>query len=125
MSLVEIKKLISDKGLTPRLLEGAMMKELAWGDQWIGYDDEETVAMKKQFANNLCFGGTMAWSVDFNSGEGNGLTPPVTTDGQCGPANGGTICGNGFGSCCSASGWCGSTSVHCESGCQSGQCSVS
>jgi chitinase len=105
MSLVEIKQLIEDKGLTFKLLPGYMMKELTWSDQWIGYDDEDTAAIKKQFANNLCFGGTTAWSVNFNSGEGSDLEPPVTTNGQCDPNNGGTVCGNGFGTCCSASGW--------------------
>ncbi|KAK0708652.1 hypothetical protein B0H67DRAFT_648685 [Lasiosphaeris hirsuta] len=44
MSLNEVKDLIRDKGLTPRLLPGAMMKELVWDDQWIGYDDEGTIA---------------------------------------------------------------------------------
>lgn len=47
-----------------------MMKQITWDDQWIGYDDEETVAMKKKFASGMCFGGTMIWSVDFQSGDG-------------------------------------------------------
>jgi chitinase len=121
MSLDEVRGLIEEKGLTPRLLQGAMMKELVWDDQWIGYDDEETVAMKKAFANNLGFGGTMAWSVDFNTGVSD--SPPVSADGSCGPKNGGTVCeGSGFGDCCSANGWCGSTEGHCGSGCISGKC---
>ncbi|KAF3807414.1 Chitotriosidase-1 [Colletotrichum gloeosporioides] len=123
MSLTEIQDLIKEKGLQPRLLEGAMMKELTWDDQWIGYDDEETVALKKKFANNYCFGGTMAWSVDFNSGTGDSNSAPVSTDGQCGPSNGGTTCtGSTFGKCCSSSGWCGTDDAHCGSGCQSGDC---
>ena len=45
----------------------------------------------------------------------------VTTDGSCGPANGGKTCtGASFGTCCSASGYYGSTTAHCSSGCQSG-----
>ncbi|KAL2880734.1 hypothetical protein SGCOL_003761 [Colletotrichum sp. CLE4] len=123
MSLVEIQGLIKEKNLKPRLLEGAMMKELVFDDQWIGYDDEETVAMKEKFANNYCFGGTMAWSVDFNSGTGDSDSAPVSTDASCGPAHGGTICkGSGFGNCCSSSGYCGSTDAYCGSGCQSGDC---
>ena len=70
MSLAEIKSSIAQKGLTPQLLEEPMMKQITWDNQWIGYDDEETVAMKKQWASRLCFGGTMVWSVDFNSGGG-------------------------------------------------------
>jgi hypothetical protein len=65
MSLSEIKRTALRKGIKPRYLDDAMMKELTWSDQWIGYDDEETFAAKKRFANSLCFGGTMIWSIDF------------------------------------------------------------
>ncbi|ATZ50700.1 Bcgo1 [Botrytis cinerea B05.10] len=48
---------------------------------------------------------------------------PVTTDGSCGTANGGTVCGNWVnGNCCSMYGFCGSTNAHCGAGCQSGDC---
>ena len=81
--------------------------------------------MKRKFANNLCFGGTMAWSVDFNSGTGDGDSAPVSTDGRCGPAGGGFKCeGSTFGDCCSSYGYCGSGETHCGSGCQSGKCLV-
>ncbi|UJO25142.1 Aldehyde oxidase [Fulvia fulva] len=50
-------------------------------------------------------------------------TGEATTDGSCGASNGGTICGDwALGSCCSAYGFCGSTSNHCGDGCQSGPC---
>lgn len=59
LSNLEIQALIKDKGLTPRLLKDAMVKEVVYdGDQWVGYDDEDTFAMKRQFANSLCLGGT-------------------------------------------------------------------
>ncbi|KAI0506840.1 glycoside hydrolase superfamily [Xylaria bambusicola] len=123
MSLREVQQLIAEKGLKPRLNNESLMKELSWADQWIGYDDEETHALKRKFANNLCFGGTVAWSVDFNSGPGDGDQPPVSTDGSCGSGSGGKVCeGSGFGDCCSAHGFCGSTSDHCGNGCQSGRC---
>ena len=67
----------------------------------------------------------MVWSVDFNSGQGSGDTPPVTTDGTCGLAHGGTICGNwSAGDCCSSAGYCGGDAAHCGNGCQSGNCTV-
>ncbi|KAL8937199.1 MAG: hypothetical protein Q9216_004542 [Gyalolechia sp. 2 TL-2023] len=54
------------------------------------------------------------------TGPNNG---PATTDGTCGAANGGTVCGNWpQGSCCSAYGFCGKTTAHCGTGCQSGPC---
>ncbi|KAI1854021.1 hypothetical protein JX266_001162 [Neoarthrinium moseri] len=65
MSLVEIKNLIKEKGLTPQYLEESMMKQITWDDQWIGYDDEETFAAKLAYADSLCFGGSMVWSIDF------------------------------------------------------------
>ncbi|KAF2674875.1 galactose oxidase [Microthyrium microscopicum] len=48
------------------------------------------------------------------------VTQPATTDGTCGSANGGTVCGNWSpGSCCSSHGWCGNSPAHCGEGCQS------
>jgi len=70
LSLAEIQGYIADKALTPQLLEKPMMKQITWEDQWIGYDDADTVAMKKKWTSGLCFGGTMVWSVDFDSGNG-------------------------------------------------------
>jgi len=46
-------------------------------------------------------------------------TSKVTTDGQCG-ANGLTCLGATFGNCCSSSNWCGTSDVHCGTGCQAG-----
>jgi hypothetical protein len=123
LSLVEIKQMIQKGEARSNLLEGAAMKELVWDDQWVGYDDEETVAMKTRFANNQCFGGLMAWSVDFNSGFGDTNEPPPSEDGRCGPEFGGTMCaGSGFGNCCSSGGWCGSEEGYCGSSCLSGDC---
>ncbi|KAK4675336.1 hypothetical protein QC764_0076990 [Podospora pseudoanserina] len=65
MSLHEIQQLIDRKGLTPQYLSDAMMKQITWDDQWIGYDDDETFAAKKAWADSRCFGGTMVWSIDF------------------------------------------------------------
>ncbi|KAK4171728.1 hypothetical protein QBC36DRAFT_365448, partial [Triangularia setosa] len=65
MSLHEIQQLIDRKGLTPQYLPDSMMKQITWDDQWIGYDDDETFAAKKAWADSKCFGGTMVWSIDF------------------------------------------------------------
>jgi len=70
LSLAEIKSYIALKGLKPKLLKEAMMKQITWEDQWIGYDDLETTAMKRKWASGYCFGGTMIWSVDFETGSG-------------------------------------------------------
>ncbi|KAH7202713.1 glycoside hydrolase superfamily [Fusarium redolens] len=65
MSLGEIKKMIKNRGVESTYLKDSMMKQIAWDDQWIGYDDEETFADKKAWADGFCFGGTMVWSIDF------------------------------------------------------------
>lgn len=67
LALYEIEDLISNGTAKSTLLEDAAMKELVWGDQWVGYDDRETIELKKKFANDQCFGGIMTWSVDFDS----------------------------------------------------------
>ncbi|KAL8664295.1 MAG: hypothetical protein Q9168_007930 [Polycauliona sp. 1 TL-2023] len=78
LSLAEIKQYILEKKLTPQLIEGAMIKQITWDDQWIGYDDEDTTAMKSKWASGYCFGGTMIWSVDFKSGSGSAVLRPAS-----------------------------------------------
>ncbi|OQO00644.1 hypothetical protein B0A48_13134 [Cryoendolithus antarcticus] len=59
------------------------------------------------------------------STSGVGPAGPATTDGSCGAANGGTVCGSWhLGGCCSMYGFCGNTAAHCGEGCQSGPCSA-
>lgn len=70
MSLSEIEAAIEERNLKPELLTEIAMKQIAWSDQWIGYDDAETLAMKRAFADKRCFGGTMIWSIDFITGLG-------------------------------------------------------
>jgi chitinase len=36
------------------------------GDQWIGYDDDESVALKVQFAKDHNLAGVMVWTVDMD-----------------------------------------------------------
>jgi len=103
MSLTEIQALIKDRNLESRPLGNgdAMMRELTWDDQWIGYDDESTILQKVNYANSHCFGGTMLWSVDLASGNGQKDTPAITSDNTCGPKNG-LVCPPN--NCCSALG---------------------
>ncbi|KAJ4261803.1 hypothetical protein NW757_000075 [Fusarium falciforme] len=72
----EIERMVKEEpGMSPRLLAKDMMMELKFGDQWVGYDNEDTIQMKKRWASSRCFGGTMVWSVDMYSGSGSGDTP--------------------------------------------------
>lgn len=46
----------------------AAVKWITWDTtQWVSYDDSETLAQKKDFANELCLGGLMIWAVDYNN----------------------------------------------------------
>jgi len=83
----EIQTIIAKTGVQPQLISSmyrpsklrtlltvekdSTVKELIYNnDQWIGYDDEETIALKVEYANSACLGGTMIWSLDFGSGAG-------------------------------------------------------
>jgi chitinase len=68
ISLTEIKDLIRQKNLTPKLIPDDMIKQIAFGNQWIGYDDADTIALKSRWADQHCLGGTAIWIIDFNSG---------------------------------------------------------
>jgi chitinase len=70
LSLQEIEAIIKEKGLIPELIPDAMIKQITWDDQWIGYDDNETIALKTAWADSLCLGGTQIWSVDLNPASG-------------------------------------------------------
>lgn len=67
---IEINDIIKQRGLKSESVPNTMSKQISWDDQWIGFDDEETMAQKTDWAAERCFGGTMIWSLDMNSGEG-------------------------------------------------------
>jgi chitinase len=80
MSLEEIERMVSEQNISPRLLASDMMMQLTFGNQWIGYDNLDTIRMKKRWASQRCFGGTMVWSVDMYSGSGSGDVPDGSGD---------------------------------------------
>lgn len=59
----EIQQIIQD-GAQPTLDKDAAVKQIVWdSNQWVSYDDEETLKMKIDYANGKCLGGTMVWAV--------------------------------------------------------------
>ena len=70
LSSVEINHIIKEKNLTPVPLQDgtsdSMMVQITWDDQWVGYDNDDTIAKKISYASSRCFGGTMAWAVDLS-----------------------------------------------------------
>ncbi|KAI2627732.1 glycoside hydrolase superfamily [Hypoxylon sp. NC1633] len=88
-SIQEIDTLIPLIGVEPVLDSTAMIKYLVWSGQRIGYDDLERIAMKKSWASDYCFGGTMIWSIDLYFGSGSGNTPDENSSCSSDPGSGG------------------------------------
>ena len=56
----EIQDVISKNNLEPTWDHTAGVKWITWdSNQWISYDDDDTFAQKREFANNRCLSGTM------------------------------------------------------------------
>ncbi|KAL3490749.1 killer toxin alpha/beta [Aspergillus germanicus] len=84
----EIRRIITENNLTPTLDIEAAVKWISWDtDQWVSYDDGETIQMKIAEANRLCLGGVLIWAVDLDDldhtssndvlgiGPANGVSP--------------------------------------------------
>lgn len=71
MVLSDIKAAIAANKATVSLNSTAMQKYATWGDdQWMGYDDADTLALKLTWADGLCLGGAVFWALDNNGGAG-------------------------------------------------------
>jgi GH18 family chitinase len=70
LSLREIQQIIKQKSLVPQYLPDLMISQVSWDDQWIGYDDDVSIAHKTNWADQHCLGGTTVFSMDFYSGPG-------------------------------------------------------
>ncbi|KAL4879023.1 hypothetical protein BJY04DRAFT_229519 [Aspergillus karnatakaensis] len=88
LSNAEIQRVITENNLTPTMDTEAAVKWATWdSDQWVSYDDGETVQMKIAAANKLCLGGVLIWAVDLDGtthssskdlqgiGSSNGISP--------------------------------------------------
>lgn len=63
----EIVDIIDEKGLTPTLYKEAGVKVAHWDNQWVAYDDEDTLKLKVDFALGLGLGGVMVWAVSHDT----------------------------------------------------------
>ncbi|KAH8423010.1 glycoside hydrolase family 18 protein [Aspergillus melleus] len=64
----EINQIIKD-GAKVTFDKEAAVKMVTWDkDQWVSWDDKETLKLKYDFANKRCLGGTMVWAVDLDDG---------------------------------------------------------
>ncbi|KAJ7636644.1 hypothetical protein FB45DRAFT_741932, partial [Roridomyces roridus] len=79
LMFTEIEDIISSVGTGALVFdEDAAVKYLVYNDiDWVSYDDQQTLQMKLQYANSICLGGTMIWSLDQHG------TPPNCLDNAC------------------------------------------
>jgi hypothetical protein len=80
LGLKEISEIIVEEGLVLLFLSDIMIKQITCDNQWVGYDDNETIALKTEWADEICLGGTAIWSIDFNSGPGRQRLPHPQDD---------------------------------------------
>ncbi|KAJ4165704.1 hypothetical protein LMH87_007325 [Akanthomyces muscarius] len=68
LSAAEINKIIKN-GAKVTFDKEAAVKIVTWDtDQWVSWDDSETLKLKMAYANQRCLGGTMVWAIDLDDG---------------------------------------------------------
>ncbi|KAL1867744.1 hypothetical protein VTK73DRAFT_4029 [Phialemonium thermophilum] len=73
LSDIEIREVIA-AGARVELDPVAAVKIVTWdSNQWVSYDDQETLKMKVDFGNNLCIGGMIIWAIDLDDGKSIGF----------------------------------------------------
>ncbi|KAL4890692.1 glycoside hydrolase superfamily [Aspergillus ambiguus] len=70
LSASEIHKILnSTKDVSIQFDKQAAVKIATWDmDQWVSWDDKETLKLKIDYANRRCLGGTMVWAIDLDDG---------------------------------------------------------
>jgi hypothetical protein len=86
LSYGEIQQLIA-AGAKPVLDSKAAVQTLTYGGKnWVSYDDQTTLKMKVDYANNNCLGGTMVWAVSTDDSKGSGAAALMAANGvKAGP----------------------------------------
>jgi len=70
LSFAEIEDVIA-AGANVVLNEAAAVKIVTYGgDNWVSYDDAETLQLKVNYANDNCLGGVMVWAVSLDDSSG-------------------------------------------------------
>ncbi|KAI9775109.1 MAG: hypothetical protein M1839_001420, partial [Geoglossum umbratile] len=70
LTFAEIERLVAG-GATATLVKDAAVKQVVFGgNQWVSYDDAETLSLKIDYANSKCLGGTMIWAASTDDAQG-------------------------------------------------------
>ncbi|KAI4678875.1 hypothetical protein J4E81_010603 [Alternaria sp. BMP 2799] len=68
LSAAEINEVIAN-GASVTHDEAAAVKIVTWdSNQWVSFDDTQTLRSKIDFAHEHCLGGTMVWAIDLDDG---------------------------------------------------------
>lgn len=71
LSNAEIFQVLAQTGAKASFDSTAAVKWITWDtNQWVSYDDGQTMKLKMDAANKLCLGGVMIWSVDQDDTNG-------------------------------------------------------
>ena len=85
LSNAEIFRVIKSTGVSKSFDRSAGVKWITWNrDQWVSFDDGETMQLKVDLANSQCLSGTMIWAIDQDNTEGDSMNDLL----GIGPANG-------------------------------------
>ncbi|XP_060065371.1 probable endochitinase [Ylistrum balloti] len=68
LAYYEICKMIP--GAQKHIIQGEEVPYIVKGDQWVGYDDEESLRKKVDFVKQEQYGGVMVWSLDMDDFSG-------------------------------------------------------
>ncbi|RFU82010.1 chitin-binding, type 1 [Trichoderma arundinaceum] len=64
----EISDIMQSQNVQPVLYKDAAVKVLTYDtNQWVAFDDEETLGLKLNFAKSKCLGGVMVWAVSHDT----------------------------------------------------------
>ncbi|KAF2472768.1 killer toxin alpha/beta, partial [Lindgomyces ingoldianus] len=81
----EINRIIAKGGVQKGFDRKAAVKWITWNsNQWISYDDGETIQLKIAHANSRCLAGKMIWAVDQDDSQSSSVNDLL----GIGPANG-------------------------------------
>ena len=70
LSFSEIERIIASGAKVIKYDTAAVKMVVYDTDQWVSYDDVETLKMKVQYANAHCLSGTMVWAASLDSANG-------------------------------------------------------
>ncbi|RDW92951.1 uncharacterized protein DSM5745_00273 [Aspergillus mulundensis] len=74
LSYAEIMDIIHENNLDPVHDELNAVKYITWNqDQWVSFDDQDTIQAKIEFANSKGLGGLLIWAVDLDTPQLNAL----------------------------------------------------